>query len=50
LMKESMTDQLTILEHGRKVAKFGKGDASAEDIIEIIRSGHQAATEGKGEG
>ena len=36
--------KLTILEHGRKVAEFAKGDVSAEEIIEIIRSGHREAT------
>jgi len=46
----SVADRFTILEHGHKVAEFAKGDVSAEDIIEIIRSGHQAATEGEGEG
>jgi simple sugar transport system ATP-binding protein len=44
----SVADRFTILEHGHKVAEFAKGDVSAEEIIEIIRSGHQAATEGKG--
>lgn len=44
----SVADRFTILEHGHKVAEFAKGDVSAEEIIEIIRSGHQAATEGEG--
>jgi len=44
----SVADRFTILEHGRKVAEFAKGDVSPEDIIEIIRSGHQAATSGNG--
>lgn len=39
----SVADRLTLLEHGRKVAEFAKGDISAEDIIEIIRSGYAAS-------
>jgi simple sugar transport system ATP-binding protein len=37
----SVADRFTILEHGRKVATFGKDEVSAEDIIEIIRSGYK---------
>ncbi|HIE48287.1 TPA: sugar ABC transporter ATP-binding protein [Candidatus Bipolaricaulota bacterium] len=44
----SVADRFTILEHGRKVAEFSKGEVSAEEIIEIIRSGHQVATDNNG--
>ena len=37
----SVADRFTILEHGRKVATFKKTEVSAEDIIEIIRSGYK---------
>ena len=37
----SVADRFTILEHGRKVATFKKAEVSAEDIIEIIRSGYK---------
>ena len=37
----SVADRFTILEHGRKVAEFRKEEVSAEEIIEIIRSGYQ---------
>ncbi|MGB9757032.1 MAG: ATP-binding cassette domain-containing protein [Candidatus Bipolaricaulaceae bacterium] len=37
----SVADRFTILEHGRKVATFKKDEVSAEEIIEIIRSGHK---------
>lgn len=37
----SVADRFTILEHGRKVATFRKDDVSAEEIIEIIRSGYK---------
>ncbi len=43
----SVADRFTILEHGRKVATFRKDEVSAEDIIEIIRSGYKE--EGDGE-
>jgi len=46
----SVADRFTILEHGRKVAEFAKGDVSAEEIIEIIRSGHQEAVREKEKG
>lgn len=42
----SVADRFTILEHGHKVAEFAKAEVSAEEIIEIIRSGH-AASKGK---
>jgi len=44
----SVADRFTVLEHGRKVAEFAKGDISAEEIIEIIRSGHRMATRDSG--
>lgn len=37
----SVADRFTLLEHGRKVAEFAKGDVAADDIIEIIRSGYR---------
>jgi len=37
----SVADRFTILEHGRKVATFKRTEVSAEDIIEIIRSGYK---------
>ena len=46
----SVADRFTILEHGRKVAEFAKGEVSPEEIIEIIRSGHWEAARGKEEG
>jgi len=41
----SVADRFTILEHGRKVAEFAKSDVSAEEIIEIIRSGRRVVGE-----
>jgi len=37
----SVADRFTILEHGGKVATFRKAEVSADDIIEIIRSGYK---------
>lgn len=37
----SVADRFTILEHGRKVATFKRTEVSAQDIIEIIRSGYK---------
>lgn len=45
----SVADRFTILEHGRKVATFRKDEVSAEEIIEIVRSGYKEANEGKSE-
>ncbi len=39
----SVADRFTVLEHGHKVATFRKNEVSAEDIIEIIRSGYKEA-------
>jgi len=35
----SVADRFTILEHGKKVGDFNKDEVSAEDIIEIVRTG-----------
>jgi ABC-type sugar transport system ATPase subunit len=32
-------DRFTILEHGEKIGDFNKDEVSAEDIIEIVRTG-----------
>ena len=37
----SVADRFTILEHGRKVATLQKDDVTAEEIIEIVRSGYK---------
>jgi len=35
----SVADRFTILEHGEKIGDFNKDEVSAEDIIEIVRTG-----------
>jgi len=35
----SVADRFTILEHGKKVGDFNKDEVSAEDIIEVVRTG-----------
>jgi len=35
----SVADRFTILEHGEKIGDFDKDEVSAEDIIEIVRTG-----------
>lgn len=35
----SVADRFTVLEHGRKIATLRKDEVSAEDIIEIVKSG-----------
>jgi len=42
----SVADRFTILEHGHKVAEFRKDEVSAEEIIEIIRSGYKGEDDG----
>jgi len=42
----SVADRFTILEHGRKVAVLRKDEVSAEEIIEIIRSGYKGEDDG----
>jgi len=42
----SVADRFTILEHGHKVAVFRKDEVSAEEIIEIIRSGYKGEDDG----
>lgn len=37
----SVADRFTILEHGRKVATLQKDDVTAEEIIEIVKSGYK---------
>lgn len=44
----SVADRFTILERGCKVAELSKSDVSAEEIIEIIRSGCRAADKAGG--
>lgn len=36
----SVADRITILEHGRKVATLQKSEVTAEEVIEIVRSGY----------
>ena len=35
----SVADRFTILEHGEKIGDFNKDEVSAEDVIEIVRTG-----------
>lgn len=39
----SVADRFTILEHGEKIGDFNKDEVSAEDIIEIVRTGKMPA-------
>ena len=39
----SVADRFTILEHGEKIGDFNKGEVSAEDIIDIVRTGETSA-------
>lgn len=36
----SVADRITVLEHGRKVATLQKNEVTAEEVIEIVRSGY----------